>query len=480
MKKRTRPVFESFSDFISNLYEMELANPGSIKKIMLNEDNIFRGGTIIGNSYRLDDLTKLEARINDNERTWFKNCIKSLQISASANPTAAEEIKKFASEFRSLSNMEWTDRENWLDFEHGEITLESPYLYGDEGNVEVVGAPNMNDMSTIEKKSQYMSYSQMIALVSAYNASIFIKNLEIQKKNIDKPGEVRRLIKNTENSKGNKQIFDKMPLANPKDQLVVTISDEATQIVVTPLGELNPTYINTTTTTGSTRRLTSPLLGQFKYLFPVIVSKSEKGNLLTSETRQKIVAPDKSKNSSEVTDFPLSIVPEGKSTFYVTNEADLTDEGKSVASSLTRMFSKISKVVVEGSADKRTAGSPWKDNNELASARRDKMVEYLKELSGNPNSPLTGADIKEGKVSVQPKDGKDEEMALWRAVKVTVTGSIYDEIKNNLPKNEEKEPKVITFTANKKGERYEFTNCLLATSYNNSELKSDTKQFKSE
>jgi hypothetical protein len=210
----------------------------------------------------------------------------------------------------------------------------------------------------------------------------------------------------------------------------------------------------------------------------VITSDKGSDQPLSIESRQKIIAPDKSKSSSEVTDLPLAIEESGKSTFYVTNKADLTDAGKAAAASLTRMFSKITKVVVEGSADKRTAGSPWKDNNELASARRDEMMEYLKELAGDSNSSLSGADIAEGSVSVQPTDGKDEEMASWRAVKIKVSGSIYDETKDAL-KGDDKEPKKITYTEVKKARAYTFTNCLISYRYDYPELASDIKQFAS-
>ena len=329
-------------------------------------------------------------------------------------------------------------------------------------------------MAKINEGVQFMSYSQMLALVAAYNASLFIKNLEIQKKNIDKPKDVRKILK------GKEKIYEQMPLANPKDQLVVTVTEGDSQIVVTPIGKLITDSIPQLTTPGGypNATATNPQLAQFKYIFPVLIKdKPSGGKPLTIETRQKTIAPDESKNSSEVTDFPLAIEESGKATFYVTNKADLTDAGKAVAASLTRMFSKITKVVVEGSADKRPAGSPWKDNDELASARRDEMMEYLKELAGDSNSSLSGADIEEGSVSVQPTDGKDEEMASWRAVKIKVSGSIYDETKDALPQGNDKEPKKVTYTEVKKASSYTFTNCLIAFRYDYPELASDIKQF---
>ena len=105
------------------------------------------------------------------------------------------------------------------------------------------------------------------------------------------------------------------------------------------------------------------------------------------------------------------------------------------------------------------------------------MMEYLKELAGDSNSSLSGADIAEGSVSVQPTDGKDEEMASWRAVKIKVSGSIYDETKDALPQGNDKEPKKITYTEVKKGRAYTFANCLVAYRYDYPELASDIKQF---
>jgi flagellar motor protein MotB len=471
--KTTRPVFESFSAFVSNLYEMELAYPGSIESLMENE--LIQDSLLKGNSYSLPDLIKIEGTLtHESDRVPFKEAVRNLQISASSNSTAAEKLKEFSTQIRNLSSEPWINKSKSALFDTEIIseTAEAPYLYGDSGNVEVKGAPSMSDMTKIEGGIQYMSYSQMLALVAAYNASIFIKNLEIQKKNIDSPKEVKKIIK------GKEKIYEKMPLANPKDQLVVTITEGSSQIVITSIEKLNPELIPAFRSLDyGDGTLTDPMTGQFKYMFPVITDNNTSDKVLSIETRQKIVAPDKSKSSSEVTDLPLAIEESGKATFYVTNEADLTDAGKAAAASLTRMFSKITKVVVEGSADKRTAGSPWKDNNELASARRDKMMEYLKELAGDSNSSLSGADIAEGSVSVQPKDGLDTEMASWRAVKIKVSGSIYDETKNALPKGDDKEPKKITYSEVKKGRAYKFTNCLISYAYDDSELASDTKQF---
>ena len=460
----TRPVFESFSAFVSNLYEMELAYPGSIGSLMEGES--------LTEGYQLPELVKMAGRLSD-EKNFLKS-VKNLQISASSNSAAAEKLKEFSTQIKTLSTAEWIDRSNPGIFIEAIIDRESPYLYGDSGNVEVKGAPSMGDMAKIDEGVQFMSYSQMLALVAAYNASLFIKNLEIQKKNIDKPKDVRKILK------GKEKIYEQMPLANPKDQLVVTVTEGDSQIVVTPIGKLITDSIPQLTTPGGypNATATNPQLAQFKYIFPVLIKdKPSGGKPLTIETRQKTIAPDESKNSSEVTDFPLAIEESGKATFYVTNKADLTDAGKAVAASLTRMFSKITKVVVEGSADKRPAGSPWKDNDELASARRDEMMEYLKELAGDSNSSLSGADIAEGPVSVQPTDGKDEEMASWRAVKIKVSGSIYDETKDALPNVPDKEPKKVTYTEVKKASSYTFTNCLIAFRYDYPELASDIKQF---
>ena len=474
--KTTRPVFESFSAFVNNLYEMELEYPGSIGSLM--ENDIIQSSLIKGDGYSLPDLIKLSAGLTFPED--YVPAIKNLQISAASDPTAAQKLKEFSTQIKNLSTEEWIDQTNAGLFLYGVIssTKEAPYLYGDSGNVEVKGAPSMSDMTKIEAGVQYMSYSQMLALVAAYNASIFIKNLEIQEKNIDSPKEVKKIIK------GRDKIYEKMPLAYPKDQLVVTVTAGNSQIVVTSIEKLNPELIENVDLTRiengypSGKPLSDPEIAQFKYIFPVITGSKESSELLSIETRQKTIVPDKSKDSSEVTDFPLAIEESGKSTFYVMNKADLTDAGKAVAASLTRMFSKITKVVVEGSADKRPAGSPWKDNNELASARRDEMMEYLKELAGDSNSSLSGADIAEGSVSVQPTDGKDEEMASWRAVKIKVSGSIYDETKDAL-KGDDKEPKKITYTEVKKARAYTFTNCLISYRYDYPELASDIKQFAS-
>lgn len=475
---KTRPVFESFKDFVHNLYEMELRNPGSIKSLM---EGVIPGSLKSGVSYDLSDLLKVKGNLGD-EGDFFEEAVRVLQVSASSDDKAAEKLKEFSTQVKELSNKVWIDQEDYAIFLDRILTedREREYIYGDSGNVEVTGAPKMDDMTQIEEKTQFMSYSQMIALVSAYNASVFIRDLAIQKEKIKDEKSIKKVLK------GKEKIFLQMPLSDPKDQLVVTVTEGNSIIVVEAVKNLSPEYVaDVTTPSGypNGKLLTDSKIAQFKYVFPIIIKKAQGTQPLSISVREKIVAPDKSKSSQSVTDFPLQIEEQekAKESFYVTNEADLTPSGKIAAISLTRMFKKITKVVVEGSADQRTAGSPWKDNNELASARRDKMVEYLKELSADSNSPLSGATIEAGEVKVQPKDEATKDpkiMASWRAVKLKISGEIYDETKDAFPKDaKEGEPKKVTYSEVKRGMKYTFTNCCLAFRYDYEELASDKKQF---
>lgn len=475
---KTRPVFESFKDFVHNLYEMELRNPGSIKSLMEGE---IPSPLKSGNSYGLPDLLKVKGNLGD-QGAFFQEAVQVLQVSASSDDKAGEKLKEFSTQVKELSNEEWIDQEDYAIFMDAILTedREAEYKYGDSGNVEVKGAPKMDDMTTIEKGTQTMSYSQMIALVAAYNASIFIRDLAIQKENIKDEKSIKKVLK------GKEKIFLQMPLSNPQDQLVITVTEGNSIIVVESVKNLSPEYVNEVTTPSgypNGKLLTDSKIAQFKYVFPIIIKKGTGGEPLDISVREKIVAPDKSKSSQSVTDFPLQIEEQekAKESFYVTNEADLTSSGKIAAVSLTRMFKKITKVVVEGSADQRTAGSPWKDNNELASARRDKMVEYLKELSADSNSPLSGATIEAGEVKVQPKDEATKDpkiMASWRAVKLKITGEIYDDTMTAFGEAAKKdEPKKVTYSEVKKGMKYTFTNCCLAFRYDYEELASDRKQF---
>jgi len=458
---KTRPVFENFSDFVANLYEMELRNPGSISTLM--EGEIYEK-LKNGNSFSLPDLLKLKGGL-DNDSV-FEEAVKNLQVSAYSVPDAAKELKEFSSVIRDLSTEEWIDQESFGIFSIGIIDKIAPYDYGDSGSVEVKGAPSLKDFTSIEKGVQTMTYSEMLALIAAYNASIFMKNLEIQKENIKSVKTVKKIIK------GKEKVYNQMPLANPKDQLVLTVTEGNSQIVVTPLGELNPSSIVTlgTPTGYGAGSVSDAFFTQFKYIFPIIKKDANSKEPLSIESRQKLVSPDKTKNYMGVKEYPLKIKEDGKTTFYVTNKAELTEAGKAAAASLSRMFLKINTIVVDGSADKRDAGSPWKDNQELAGARRDEMVKYLQELAKDSNSSLSGASIEPGEIKVQPKEGEgseDDKMADWRSVSLKVTGEIYDETKKSLDE-QKTESKVVTYTEKKMARQYTF---------DYPELSSDKKQF---
>jgi flagellar motor protein MotB len=476
--KKQKPVFESFSDFVEALYEMEMKESGSIQSLM---ESLVPKILKSGNTVSLSDL--LQTRIDDTSKSDFEEAIQQLQISASSNESCADELKSFSSTIKKLSNEEWI---GGSFFRSGLLNTEYSYDRVDGESVEVMGAPSLSDFKTIIKEVQRMPYRSLVALISAYNASKFLKDLEVQKSNIDKPREIKKVLK------GDRKILEKkLPLSFPKDQLLVRVDEKASQINVISLGSMDQGLVNTSSDVLSQDEYASfnkapkytMFGGQFKYLFPIPVAYSKgNGELLSIENRQKTIIPDKTKSSSDVSDYPLNLKEQekGKASFYVTNKADLTEEGKAAVASLSRIFYKIDKIVVEGSADKRTAGSPWKDNTELASARRDEMIKYLKSLSSSDNSCLSGASIESGKVSVQPKEGEqsgDDLMPSWRAIKLNVTGKIYDSIKESLP-TDDKTPKVISYSEAKKGDKIQFTNCAICLYYNDAELMSDMKQLK--
>ena len=481
--KTTRPVFESFSAFVNNLYEMESQYPGFIDS--LNEAWIPEY-LLKGKSVELPDLLKrLES--SDEADAGLRSAM-FLQTCASLNPIIGTRLKEIGKVLNELGAKNWispnsllytgANQEKWDDpfFNEGEQI----YSYANEDIVEVTGAP-AEDCATIVNKSQFISYKDLCGRVAAYNASVCVKSFKITLDDIDTKGEVKRAVSGRDLAVW-KKVFTlgfmkdlKLDAAFAADCIFIFCQEDNEVIACTKVKDL-PGSIKTDDLTGN-YSTGSGSFGQFKYLFPVVSKIVPGRNVLSVKNRQELVKVDKSKETVSFDD-QINVTSDEKTNYYNANVADLSDAGKIAVIGVINQFAKIDTIVVLGSADNRRP-TGWKDNTALATARRDETIKFIDELSTKEGLSITGVKAEAGEVSVQPEDGSKDpkELQIWRSVKLKITGQIYKDINDALPK--EDKFVTMTYTDVKKSKVITFNNSMYCLALNSTNLatKGDKSNF---
>ena len=481
--KTTRPVFESFSAFVNNLYEMESQYPGFIDS--LNEAWIPEY-LLKGKSVELPDLLKrLES--SDEADAGLRSAM-FLQTCASLNPIIGTRLKEIGKVLNELGAKNWispnsllytgANQEKWDDpfFNEGEQI----YSYANEDIVEVTGAP-AEDCATIVNKSQFISYKDLCGRVAAYNASVCVKSFKITLDDIDTKGEVKRAVSGRDLAVW-KKVFTlgfmkdlKLDAAFAADCIFIYCQEDNEVIACTKVKDL-PGSIKTDDLTGN-YSTGSGSFGQFKYLFPVVSKIVPGRNVLSVKNRQELVKVDKSKETVSFDD-QINVTSDEKTNYYNANVADLSDAGKIAVIGVINQFAKIDTIVVLGSADNRRP-TGWKDNTALATARRDETIKFIDELSTKEGLSITGVKAEAGEVSVQPEDGSKDpkELQIWRSVKLKITGQIYKDINDALTK--EDKFVTITYIDKKTAKVITFNNSMYCLALNSTNLatKKDKANF---
>jgi flagellar motor protein MotB len=490
---RTRPVFESYSDFVNALYEMENEIPGFIDGLdgALSEAVVLPPQAESGNSSSLPSIVALFN--SKNLRNGLGSSIAQdiltpystfLQICASSNPGVAKKIESIGKYMTDLLTKDFIAQRNWPRFETVSTDIFKTkaifYSHADGTMVRVKGAPNA-DSSSVVKGEQTMSAMDLCGRIAAYNASIQQKAFETMMKSIDKEGEFKRAKEGKFKSNWFMKIFGKQNIdgvyesGSMKDSLYITEVGGKTGPVlqVLPLSASKNDTVNQTILDDKG----CASFGQFKYAFPVITSFDNSGSPLEITTRTELVLPDNTRKTDDF-DGELAVTPPSdKVNFYVVNKADMTDEGKAAIAGILNQFAKIDKLVVMGSADNRKP-TGWKDNNELAAARRDVTIKYLEELSKQEGTSLTGATIEKGAVTVQPA-GETSNYDMWRSVRIKPSGKIYSDLNDKLEQNEEIKAKAVTYTEKKIGNRISFRNMAICFAFDGTKIDSKEERKKS-
>jgi hypothetical protein len=484
--KTTRPVFESYSDFVNALYEMENEIPGFIDGLdgSLNESTSFPDELLRGNSVPLPGLlnsfTKKTTQYNSGASSALQigKWMEFLQICASSQPSISNKLNSIGDYIKALLTKEYIEANRNKVYVANNIffttdSMNINYNYGDNDIVEVKGAPD-DTCDKIIDKSQFMSCYELCGRIAAYNASVQKKAFETMMGSIDKQGEFKRAAKGKFKSNWFTKIFGQQDIegfeqsAGMGECLYIaspggkkgSASLKVMKIQDAPGSDFNQSY---------RKKSKMAAGGQFKFPFPVLMYMGpNQGEILSVETRTKLVLPDKTKKTENFDGVIAVTPPSDKVNFYVINKADMTDQGKEAIAGILNQFAKIDKLVVMGSADNRKP-TGWKDNNELATARRDATIKYLEELAKQEGTSLTGATIEKGEVTVQPA-GETTDYDKWRNVKIQPKGEIYSDINKNLKDDSAIEAKPVTYTEKKKGDVIRFQNLIITMRFDSGDL----------
>lgn len=476
---RTRPVFESYTDFVNALYEMENEIPGFIDGLdnALNEGwvpkEVLTGKTeslpsIISSFGKLVNGSGSGFSKDDTGMTLSMQAATFLQVAAAANPNTKGKLQEIGDYLSLLLTKDWinTNRSPRLETASDIFPGTGIRFNNAEGfMVQVTGAPD-ESCTSIASGVQTISAIDLCGRIAAYNASIQLKAFKTFMKSLDKESEFKRAIKGDLKANWFSKIFGKQDIDGAYESgsmseclyIVETGSNKTGGIL--KVQKISQSKSSTFKQALLTDKGAS-LYGHFKYPFPVIsFYQKGGGSPLSVETRTKLIPADKTKKTEKFDDVISVAPPDEKLNFYVVNKADMTEEGKAAIAGIINQFAKIDELEIMGSADNRKP-TGWKDNNELATARRDVTVKYLQELAKQEGTSLTGATIKPGKVEVQPA-GQTTDYAKWRNVKIKPSGEIYSELKDALD-NADSEDKIVSYTEEKRADQinfYNFTYCL--------------------
>jgi hypothetical protein len=481
---KTRPVFESYSDFVQALYEMEDHIPGFIDGLdsAINETKVFPRELIRGNSVKLPGLlTSINSKTtkyngSGSSALLATEWMEFLQICASSQPSIANKLNSIGNYISALLTKDYINSDTCRIYEKASFFRieEVVYRYGDNDVVEVKGAPNAQ-CNAVVKYSQFISCYELCGRIAAYNASIQQNAFETMMKSMDKQGEFKRAIKGKFRSNWFMKIFGSENIEGFEQSagmgkcLYIAESAEKGGGV----GSLKVSAVENAPSSDFSqyhrKKKNMVIGGQFKFPFPVLVGITKgTGQLLSSTTRTKLVLPDKTKKTENF-DGVISVTPPSdKINFYVPNKADMTDQGKEAITGIINQFLKIDKLIVMGSADNRKP-TGWDNNTKLAEARRDETIKYLEELVALPGTSLTGAKIEKGGITVQPS-GETEGYDKWRSVRIQPSGEIYSDINDALKDDSETKAKPVTYTEKKKGDVIKFQNLIFTMSFDSGDL----------
>jgi len=403
--KKSRPVFESYSEFVSAI--KDAINEASETGGNIDSLNKLLGGGLKMSSENLSQLKKIIDSLNSMmtpaAATTFKDVAENISDYFSSGEAGIKPAPAQLGTVDPLASF------NWLV----------------NGTVRVKGEPSILDDGDIQGIGMRMDDTSVNTPLSDVLRGIFLYNLAIVGEMVNQAKSSSKKEKIWKESNGGKKgdstfkgfaPFLKIDEASLKGDIIQVIPE--------------------TTTIGSE--------GSYEYgfgfnIYTVRSITKGAGRPLGTETYEEVIKP--AGNDTEVTDKPYS---SSGANFFAENAVEISDEGMASLKAILSQFNSITTIKVNGGASSKPTSRAG-GNEKLAKDRQAAGIKALEALKKDGVEQLKGAKIEAGEAKVQ--DASEESDPKNQQVSFVISGMI-----KNVEGTDNKEI-VITKTSDLRADR---------------------------
>ncbi len=414
---RTRPVFESFNDFVISLYnkineaESNLGNVDALNELIGGKIKDFYGGSTNAQSSR-DVLSYLIS--GDGETSVGLNGMVT-EASGKRIVANAQSISSYLSNKKTVFGLN-TDKSAGDDGESLIISQKPLSKSGQEmnriysGTIKVSGNPETQDGKTwtINTNEKTVPLSGLLTSIFEYNLYVYSSFLNSTAAKQTRKGE-ESLDSDTQVKK-----FQNLFRSEVQDKLLQldenTLSTDVKQVVEADYNLLLETG-KASSDLGATM---SDLDGSYQALiagYYIDEFLPNRGGLLSLEYLKEIAPP-----TNKGTEVKGKVFTSQGTNFFGENKVVISEDGKASIAGIISRFNSISEIVVNGGASNKNTAREG-GNEKLAADRRDAGIALLKELKTTAKvEQLLNATITPGTAKVQsdyePSDAENQQVTF--------------------------------------------------------------------
>ena len=414
--KTTRPVFESFSAFVNNLYEMESQYPGFLNS--LNEGDTSYASPLLEllkGAMKLDAAGKAEVNtlITGTFNKIFTDTTgPGLLMNFNGKDEIAFIIETLKEGIEALSNS------SGLKTVAGSVVssvVEPGFEYLKSGTVRGKDLPVLDSTTEGNNTDEPTdpSLAMFLAVINGHNLLALYNNITSAKRG--------KAYLNA-GSEANLNQFAKMAADQGyKENTFLEIDTESLSTQMIVLQPYTSTYAK-----GKVKK-DDPI--KYGWQFPLYgipdlpdgkpaITKGG-GDIIDASYYDKVVEPGG--NEVAVEDKQYSAPPEAS--FFPADGVIISDSGKQALNLILSEFNSISTIVVHGGASSRPTTRAG-GNEQLAKDRQAAGIAQLEALKKAKVKQLTNAVISKGTASVQTSDPKTPSDPTKQQVSFTISGMI--------------------------------------------------------
>jgi hypothetical protein len=407
--QNNRPVFESFQDFVEQIFEKQRLG-------LITEEE----ARISLNSAATDITGALG--LSGSDPKFATSYFEALETYLGDNQVLGEKIKEsIASAFEILQNKQKEISVNTSSSLFYKDTQVGPYMYLINGEVKAKGVPDMETeaMTPITTTERIRLYD-LLSIINAYNFITFAKNAKMA-------SELKR----------DKNLTEYLG-ATPVNPYLYIDTDSLTSKVIQIIQKpAKPQYIYSDGERQGPEQ-------QFEFTLYMLHAGSPKkggGESIERDYFTEVIKPGGTEIAIKEKPYNSSGVD-----FFEENDVVISASGLSALKAMVSEFNKITEIIVNGSASSKPTSREG-GNQQLAEDRRAAGIKELEDLKAAGVAQLKDAKILPGTATVQKDAPKDSDPAMQQ-VSFIVSG--------NARKSEvvDTAPVTITKVENRKADKF--------------------------